>query len=195
MTRAVSWLEHDPDERIVRWGWMIWTAWGVIGGALLLTDIRAGTGAVSLVLVAPFWGFWLLWPAYRALRAWWQWQSDSVSAEWNGTYYEFDGRQIRMLMQGDSIWIAAADVFDALDLHGRQRDAARVRQIAGRDGLVKPPGTRLLAFSEIGIKAWLDRRTDPVAHKFSRWLDKQVITPYRKRQEITGHGAGEDQTE
>lgn len=85
MTRPVSWLEHDPDERIVRWGWMIWIAWGVIGGTLWLTDIRAGTGALSLVLVAPFWGLWLLWPGYRTLRCWWRWQSDSVSAEWNGS--------------------------------------------------------------------------------------------------------------
>lgn len=186
MARDVPWLERDPDERVVRWGWLIWIAWGVIGGSLWLTDLKAGAGALSLVLVAPFWGLWLLWPVYRGARAVWRWQSDSTFAEWNGTYYEFDGRQIRMLMQGDSIWIAAADVFDALELHGRQRDPARVRQIAGRDGLVKAPGTRLLAFSEIGIKAWLDRRTDPIAYKFSRWLDKQVIAPYRKRQEIEG---------
>lgn len=186
MTRGPSWLEQDPDERIVRWGWTIWIAWGVIGGALFLDDLRAGKGALSLLLVAPFWGIWLLWPLYRALRMWRRWQHEGGWAEWNGTYYEFDGRQIRILMQRDSIWIVANDVFDALDLHGRQREATRVRQIAGRDGLVRPPGSRLLAFSEIGIKAWLDRRTDTNAHKFSLWLDKQVIAPFRKRQEIAG---------
>ena len=193
MTRAASWLEQDPDERIVRWGWMIWLAWGVIGGALFLTDVKAGLGALSLVLVAPFWALWLLWPIYRAARRWWHWQSEGAWAEWNGTYYEFDGRQIRILMQGDSIWIVADDVFDALELHGRQRNPARVRQIAGRDGLVKPPGWHRLAFSEIGIRAWLDRRTDAVAHKFSYWLDKQVITPYRRHQELTGLGRLESQ--
>ncbi len=67
MARAASWLEQDPDERVVRWGWMLWVAWGVIGGALLLSDVKAGTGALSLVLVAPFWGMWLLWPTYRLL--------------------------------------------------------------------------------------------------------------------------------
>ena len=184
MTPTASWLERDPDERIVRWGWMLWVAWGVIGGALLLTDVRAGTGALSLVLVAPFWGMWALWPAYRLLRAWWRWQYESGWAESNGTYYEFDGRRIRIFMQGDSIWIAADDVFDALGIAGRQRNVARVREIAGRDGLARPPGVSLMAFSEIGIKAWLDRRTDTVAHKFSYWLDKQVIAPYRRRQEL-----------
>ena len=192
MARAASWLHQDPDERVVRWGWMLWVAWGIIGGALLVNDIKAGTGALSLVLVAPFWGMWLLWPMYRFMRAWLRWKCEGVRADWNGTYYEFDGRQIRILTQGDSIWIAADDVFDALGLEGRQRHVARVREIAGRDGLIRPPGSRLMAFSEIGIKAWLDRRTDTVAHKFSYWLDKQVITPYRRRQELASGGAVED---
>src|SRR4029453_2562270 len=108
MARAAWWLEQDPDERIVRWGWTLWVTWGVIGGALVLNDIRAGTGALSLVLVALFWGVWLLWATYRFVRAWWRWQYEAARAEWNGTYYEFDGRQIRILMQGDAIWIAAA---------------------------------------------------------------------------------------
>ncbi len=165
---------------------MIWLAWGVIGGGLFLTDVKAGTGALSLMLVAPFWGMWLLWPTYRFIRAWWRWQYESAWSESNGAYYEFDGQPIRILMQRDSIWIVADDVFDALGLRGRQRNVARVREIAGRDGLVKAPGSRLMAFSEIGIKAWLDRRTDAVAGKFSYWLDTQVIAPYRKRQEIAG---------
>ena len=173
---------------------MIWLAWGVIGGGLFLTDVKAGIGALSLVLVAPFWGMWLLWPTYRVIRVWWRWQYESAWSESNGAYYEFDGHQIRILMQGDSIWIAADDVFDALSLQGRQRNVARVREIAGRDGLVKAPGSRLMAFSEVGIKAWLDRRTDAIAHKFSYWLDKQVIAPYRKRQEITGD-RGENRTD
>ncbi len=195
MTRAASWLEQDPDERIVRWGWTIWIAWGVIGGALFLDDIRAGQGALSLILVGPLWGLWLLWPIYRAIRSWWRWQHGNSWAEWNGNYYEFDGRQIRIMMQGDSIWVVAEDVLDALGLRGRQRDVARLREIAGRDGVVRPPGSRHLAFTEIGIKAWLDRRTDIVAHKFSHWLDKQVIAPYRRRQEISGEARAEDEAE
>ncbi|MEP6607864.1 MAG: hypothetical protein ABJA83_04220 [Burkholderiaceae bacterium] len=193
MTRASSWLDRDPDERIVRWGWTIWSAWGVIGGVLLLKDFSAGVGAMSAILVAPFWGLWLAWPAYRIFCAAWRWHSESSWARWNGMYYEFDGRQIRILLQGEVIWIVANDVFDALVLRGRQRDPEHVRQIAGRDGLVRLPDTRLLAFSEVGIKAWLDRRTEIVAHKFSRWLDKQVIVPYRRRLEIEADEGGKNQ--
>ena len=185
MRSAASRPQLDPDERMVRWGWTIWIAWGVIGGALFLNDLRAGQAALSLVLVAPFWALWLLWPVYRVGRAWWLWQNESAWGEWNGAYYEFDGRQIRVLTQDDSIWIVANDVFDALSLRGRQRSASRVRQIAGRDGLTCPPGWRLLAFTEKGMRAWLDRRTDPDAHKFSCWLDNQVIAPHRRRRELS----------
>jgi len=119
MALGASMLEQDPDKRVVRWGWLLWTAWAVIAGALFLDDVKSGTGTLSLVLVAPFWAMWLLWPLYRGLRAWWRWQHDSAWAEWNGAYYEFDGRQVRVLMEGDSIWIVADDVFDALQLRGR----------------------------------------------------------------------------
>jgi hypothetical protein len=57
-----------PDERIVRWGWTIWLAWGALGAAVALEDHRAGNLAFGLILTAPFWALWLLWPALRALR-------------------------------------------------------------------------------------------------------------------------------
>ena len=129
MARGASWLEQDPDDRIVRWGWMLWVTWGVIGGALFLNDIKTGTGALSFILVAPFWAVWLLWPTYRFIRAWWRWQYEGLSAESNGAYYEFDGRQIRILMQGDLIWISAEDVFDVRQ--ARDHDKIRLgRSIA-----------------------------------------------------------------
>ena len=133
-------------------------------------DVRGGVGALSLILVAPFWGLWLLWPTYRFIRAWWRWQYEGAWAEWNGTYYEFDGRQIRILMQGDSIWFSADDVFDALGLLGRQRNIARAREIAGErigDRLVPPSGVL-----EIGTGV-ARRLPMPAAHSSVR-LDKQV---------------------
>lgn len=180
-----KWLEHDPDARVIRWGWTLWLAWGLVGGALWLNDVGNQTGTLTLILAAPFWGVWLLWPMYRGVRALWIWHSQSAWGEWNGAYYEFGGLQIRVLFEGERIWVVADDVFNALNLQGRQRNAGRVRQIAGRDGLVRLPRSRLLTFSEVGIRAWLDRRTDTDAHKFSRWLNKQVIEPYRRRLEMS----------
>lgn len=66
--RPLLWLASDLDECIVRWGWTIWLAWGVLGAALALDDHRAGNLAFGLILVAPFWILWLLWPVLRATQ-------------------------------------------------------------------------------------------------------------------------------
>lgn len=187
----LSFLATDPDERVVRWGWTLWLLWGVIGGALVLADSKSGTLGFALVLTAPFWASWLLWPLYRGLRVWISWQAEGAWGDWQGNYYEFDGRQIRVLFAGDAIWFVTADVLDALGIRGHQRNLERIRQIAGRDGLAQPPNGRLLAFTEVGLKAWLDRRTDLTAHKFRRWVDKQVIEPYRRRQELETGSVGD----
>jgi hypothetical protein len=189
MPKVPSFLESDPDQRALRWGWVIWFAWFAVAGSLLLYDLNAGRGAFSAVLVAPFWGLWLLWPVYRGLRAWWRWQSESAYGQWQGQYYEFDGRQIRILFDEDRIWFVADDVFDALGIEGHQRNPERVRLIAGRDGLASAPGSRRLAFSETGLAAWLDRRADLGAHKFGIWVTKQVIEPFRRRCELEGSRA------
>ena len=184
MDRKLSFLSQDPDERVVRWGWVLWFAWLAVGGALLLGDIRGGAAGLGAVLAAPFWGLWALWALYRFARTLKRWLGHSGWQEWNGQYYEFDGRQIRILFDGDDIWFAAADVFEALDTPRQARDAERVRQIVGRDGLRAAPGSNLLSFSEKGLAAWLDRRTDRTASLFARWVETQVVQPFRRRREL-----------
>jgi hypothetical protein len=176
-------LAVDPGPHVRRWGWLLWVAWTVIGTGLLLEDRNGGGLALGVVLSAPFWIVWLLWPVYRSWAAWRRWARHSRWSAWQGSHYEFDGQQVRVLFEDDSIWFAADDVFDALRLRGRLRDPERGRLVAGRDGLAQRPDSGLLVFSEVGLRAWLDRRTDPDAMKFARWVQTQVIDPYRRRRE------------
>lgn len=184
MDRKLSFLSQDPDERVVRWGWVFWFSWLAVGGALLVGDIRGGVLGLGAVLAAPFWGLWALWALYRGARVLLRWLQESGWHEWNGQYYEFDGRQVRILFDGDDIWFAAADVFNSLNTPRSARDPERVRQIVGRDGLMEAPGSNLLSFSEKGLAAWLDRRTDRTASHFSRWVESQVVQPFRRRREL-----------
>jgi hypothetical protein len=184
----LSFLSQDPDERVVRWGWVFWFSWLAVGGALLLGDIRGGVSGLGAVLAAPFWGLWALWALYRGARLVLRWLRHSGWREWSGQYYEFDGRQIRILFDRDDIWFAAADVFEVLETPRKARDPERVRQIVGRDGLRPAPGTDLLSFSEKGLAAWFDRRTDRTASLFARWVETQVVQPYRRRRELDTPG-------
>lgn len=173
----------DPGPNVLRWGWFLWFAWILVGAGLLLQDLEAGNFVLGAVLVAPFWALWLLWPAYRGWAAWVRLSRHSRWKAWQGNYYEFDGQQIRVLFDDDRVWFAADDVFDALRLEGRQRDPERGRLVAGRDGLAELPDSGLLVFSEPGLRAWLERRSDPDALKFARWVQTQVLDPYRRLRE------------
>jgi hypothetical protein len=184
MDRRLSFLAQDPDERTIRWGWVFWIAWAAVGGALLLGDYRGGAIGIGAVLAAPFWALWALWAAYRALRAFMRWQGAAAWGVPNGQHYEFDGRRVRVSFDGDNVWFAAGDVFDVLGTPSDARDPGRVRLIVGRDGLTELPSTGVLSFSEKGLAAWLDRRTDRTAGQFTRWVDTQVVAPYRRRREL-----------
>lgn len=177
-------LSRDPDERVVRWGWVLWFTWLAVGGALLLGDYRGGVLGMGAILAAPFWALWALWALYRAGRVLLRWLRHSGSREWSGNYYEFDGRQVRILFDGDEIWFAARDVFDVLGTPPGARDPGRVRLLVGRDGLRAAPASGILSFTEKGLAAWLDRRTDRTANLFARWVDLQVVRPYRRRREL-----------
>jgi len=74
-------------------------------------------------------------------------------------------------------------VFDALGTEPYARDPERVRHIVGRDGLRQAPDSSLLYFSQKGLAAWLDRRTERTATQFARWVETQVVGPYRRRRE------------
>ena len=176
----------------MRWGWVLWFAWLAVGGALLLGDYRGGVLGLGAVLAAPFWGLWGMWALYRGGRTLLRWFGQSARRRWSGSYYEFDGRQVRIQFDGDDVWFAAADVFDALGTTRSLRDPERVRAIVGRDGLKSAPGSRLLSFSEKGLAAWLDRRTERTAAQFERWVETQVVTPYRRRRELDAAATGTD---
>jgi hypothetical protein len=173
-------LTADPDARLVRWGWVGWIVLTLVLAARIVA-MRGETAALQFASQVTLAALWVLWPLYRGLRALWQWMRAAPYARWNGHYYEFDGQQVRVLFDDDTVFVVAADVYAVLGLRGRATEAGRVRAIAGRDGLVQLPARRELVFTERGLVAWLDRRTEDNAVALRRWLDQQVLAPYRKR--------------
>jgi len=158
----------------------------------VLGDYRGGVFGIGATLAAPFWALWLLWVLYRAARFGMRMLREAGWQEWNGRYYEFDGRQVRILFDGEAVWFAAADVFDALGTEPDARDPERVRHIVGRDGLRQAPDSSLLCFSEKGLAAWLDRRTERTATQFARWLIPRSWA--RIASAVSGIPAGRRQT-
>jgi hypothetical protein len=154
-------LTADPAPTVLRWGWFLWVSWAVVGTGLLGED-RDGGFLLGVVLSAPFWALWLLWPVYRAWALWTRAARRSRGQEWQGNYYEFEGRAVRVLHDADGIWFAADDAFDALGLDDAQRDAER--HFASDH-----PGSGAPVFSPERLAAWLDRRSDAAALRFREW--------------------------
>ena len=178
---ALPVIDPDPDARSVRWGWAIWAGCTLAGLGWLLLD----ASPLRMAMLAPIAVLLLGWPAWRlggaALR------TLREADAWHGAHHEFDGQRIRIITDcADRLWFAVDDVLDAMQLTGHARSPARLRLIAGRDGVVRAPGTRLLCFGERALLAWLERRTEPRAAAFARWLETQVLRPHRRRAEIEG---------
>jgi len=69
---------------------------------------------------------------------------------------------------------------DALGIEGRGRQAERIRAIVGGDGPRTVPGTGQLAFTEMGMQAWLERSSRRDVARFALWLRTQVSEPHRR---------------
>ena len=190
--RRLPRLSPDPDARINRGIWVLWCA----GAAVLAWLTWGGAANEMLPLLAPLTAGLLLWPLYRAGRAIWQWTRWRAHADWHGNYFEFNDRQIRVLFAGEQVSVVAADVFDVLGIDAAGRVPQRVRGITGRDGLTTAPDTSLLVFTERGLAAWMERRTDGDASRFARWFKAEVTDPYRKRRALEmGESGAEAQVE
>ena len=175
----------DPDARSVKAGWI---AWGVAALAFIAVLSVTPRDRLPLMLIGA--ALLLLWPVWRGGRLLWEQMLDASMQPWQGSYYEYDGRQVRVLVDDlDGMWFSAADVLDELGLEGKARDVGRARLIAGRDGLRAAPGERMLCFTERGLGAFLERRTDARSASFQRWLQTQVLRPHRRRLEIAAASA------
>ena len=176
-------LDHDPDARGVRFGWLLFA------GVALLLAVAAWRGVPPerTPFLAVVLGVAMVWPAWR-LALWLRHAlREDVLAAWRGSYYEFDGRQLRILFDDDGqVWLAADDILDIFGLTGTARDREHLRLMAGRDGVRAAPGTRLQCFTERGLRAWLERRSGRRVGQFVHWLDTQVLVPHRRKLELTG---------
>jgi len=174
-------LGGDLELREHRSRWKIWAV-----GALLVALLVWFTPQTLPWLVKPIAAL-LAFVLVAAAGAAWEFVRWRALGIWNGAYYEFDGRQIRVRLEDDAIYVLAIDVFDALDLPGAARDPQRIRALAGRDSLVPDPRGKRLLFTERGLDAWLERRTDRKAVDFQRWFNQAVRLPWRgKRANLTG---------
>lgn len=149
-----------------------------------LSGILQGLGAMRLPFVVattgPLW-VWALAPCLiqivpalrrRALHDAWE--------PWNGRYYAYDGRQIRLYLVDGTIWVPVRDV---ATLFKPQPDARELRILGGDYGTI--PGQKLQGYTEAGLLRMLttrgsNRMADYGLVRFRNWLEREAFPNIRR---------------
>jgi hypothetical protein len=111
--------------------------------------------------------------------------NERALGQWQGNYYSWNDRQIRVMERRNAVWVVSEDVLRAA---GVKPDAAMFKMLeSGRPGYGAIPGTDYMGFSEKGVLEFLRerQRDNPEIIKLVLWFERDVFFPIRqKRQNI-----------
>ncbi|HEY6094870.1 MAG TPA: hypothetical protein VIU93_07950 [Gallionellaceae bacterium] len=94
--------------------------------------------------------------------------------EWQGSYYSWQNRQIRILEARDTQWVVAQDLVQAAGL----KMTAELRRTLPHSypGYRQIPGTELTGFDqESALKFLISKQHDPEIIKLKLWLEREVF--------------------
>jgi len=99
---------------------------------------------------------------------------------WNGRYYAFDNRQVRLFLVDGVIWVPTADVAALLDPPPDERE---LRYLGADHGPI--PGQKLKGYTEAGLLRLLttrssSRRATHDTIRFKHWLEKEAFPNLRR---------------
>jgi len=147
---------------LVAWQWRHGGKWGLIS-ALVLAPFAAA--AITPALLALF-------PAYLG------WVHERIWHRWQGRYYAFDDRQIRVVEAHGMLWFASKDVHAALGL--RPRAALLAQFVAAERRRDDEIGD---ALSNAGLVRLLSRSTDARVLRFLLWAERDVRRPWQTKRD------------
>jgi prophage antirepressor-like protein len=103
--------------------------------------------------------------------------------EWQGGYYAFDGRQVRVVDVGRTPWVVDVDAFVSLGIERVARTRELLKRTFDVIEYAPIPGTQVWGFSEAGLRKYLANRQDVRARKFRLWAEREVYFPWYRRDE------------
>ncbi|MES2316465.1 MAG: hypothetical protein V4631_03140 [Pseudomonadota bacterium] len=103
-----------------------------------------------------------------------------VLEPWNGRYYAYDNRQVRLYLIEGVIWVPVRDVASLLLPQPEPRE---LRILAGDYGPI--PGQKLQGYTEAGLLRLLSTRCGnrggaPALVRFKNWLEKEAFPNLRR---------------
>ena len=139
-------------------------------------------GLILLALSAPLWGVLLAKPILEMVKSYMDFAEQQPYIPWQGRYYAFQGKQIRIFEEDGVLWFVDRDVLRVLD-----KEPTSAMRIAYGEVDYKPiaeAGT--MAFSERVVARVVSLIRHAEAGKFKFWIEREVIAPHHKKREIAG---------
>lgn len=131
-----------------------------------------GKGGIGIAVTSYFWGR-LFARDFINLFSWIKYQAKkSAVLQWHGSYYSFDGQQIRFFMIDDTVWIPLRDLQHVLQPELGEREL----RLLGEDyGVI--PEQKMNGVTEDGLLRLLRLRTESrhTSYKMVR-LKKWLLT-------------------
>jgi hypothetical protein len=136
-----------------------------------------GFGIFALVLALPMVG----WLGARVLVhggfGAFEWLSRMPFMGWEGSYYEFNGVQVRVYEADGELWFVVPDVVRSVGMKKVPESFHAVHPTDVRN----VPGKRLKALNPAGVEHLLSRRHEHEAMRFLNWMAREVVGPWEKR--------------
>lgn len=128
---------------------------------------------IGILLVGAALALWLA-PTFVDLPgAYWRWLKEREYERWQGRYYAFENRQIRIDWLDERVWIVLDDAAPAAGLDLNQAEVAAISALERREHAE----FQTWVVSDQALLELLDRRSHRQAQKFRLWLTREVLPP------------------
>ena len=131
----------------------------------------------NAVVVAVLWGALLAKPILECLIWVYRYFRDAPLKPYQGIYYAFDGKQVRIFEINQALWVVDIDILAIIDLV--YSDASR--RLAQHSEYRYVESQKLWVYSEQAALRLVQNSKHTNAHRLKFWLQREVYFPYSQR--------------
>jgi hypothetical protein len=155
----------------------VWGAFFYFG--LWLSGGKVIGGVGFSLLAVPVFGIALAKPLVLISHEGMSWLWHQPMRKWQGSYYAFNDRQVRIFEGEDRLWFAAKDVLAAVGMKAIPDSFLAVYP----EGCKVLPGSFLTALDADAIRSLLGKRNEHESIRFLQWMEREVLKPWARKKE------------
>ena len=145
-------------------------------------------GGIGILLTVPAWGVMSAKPIMSFLSWCYTTTSQMPIKPYNGNYYEYAQRQIRIFIVDNKLWCVDVDVLKVID----EKPSVMLESLFSATEYDKIPGTKFNGFSETGVEKVLAKSKHIDALGMLHWFRRDVKKLHYRKLELARDAAMEN---